>query len=83
MKLNWSKNEQEDRDALWQMMMGSIDSEYCVLISIVLRIEFKFMANPSEILNPYLFPLSDYITIHLGVQKSKDIAQIIIWQRIF
>jgi hypothetical protein len=33
-KLHWSKNVQEERDAPWQMMMGSMDSDYCIIVSI-------------------------------------------------
>jgi hypothetical protein len=29
-KLSWSKNVQEERDVPWQMMMGSMHSDYCV-----------------------------------------------------
>ena len=33
-KLNWSKNVREERDVLWQIVMGSNDSNYCVIISL-------------------------------------------------
>jgi hypothetical protein len=53
-KLNWSKNGQEERDAPWQMM-GSMDSEYCVLVSIGLWLELNLMTNGSAMISPYLF----------------------------
>jgi hypothetical protein len=41
------------------------------------------MTNPSAMIFPYLFPLSDDIKIPLGSHKSKDIGQNIFGQRIF
>ena len=41
------------------------------------------MTNASAMASPYLFPFTDDITIPLGGQKSKDIAQNIFGQRIF
>ena len=82
-ELNWSKNVQEERDAPWQMMMGSMDSDYCVFINIVIWLELNLMTIASAMISPYLFPFTDDITIPLGGQKSKDIAQNIFGQRIF
>ena len=31
-KLNWAKNVNEERDASWQVILGSHDSSFCVLI---------------------------------------------------
>jgi hypothetical protein len=74
-KLNWSKNVQEERDAPRQMMMGRKDWDYCVLISIGLWLKLNLMTNGSVMMSPYLFSFSGDITIRLGGQKSKDIAQ--------
>jgi hypothetical protein len=41
------------------------------------------MTNGSAMMSPYSFSFSDDITIPLGGQKSKDIAQNIFGQRIF
>jgi hypothetical protein len=41
------------------------------------------MMNTSAMISPYLFPFTDDITIPLGGQRSKDIAQNIFGQQIF
>ena len=30
-KLNWSKNVRDERDAPWQIILGAMDTTYCVL----------------------------------------------------
>ena len=35
-RLNWSKNVAEERDAPWQIVMGSMDTAFCVFISTAL-----------------------------------------------
>ena len=57
------------------MMMGSMDLDYCVFINIGLWLELNLMMKTSTMISPYLFPLINDMTIPLGGQKSKDIAQ--------
>jgi len=39
-RLNWSKNVHDERDAPWQIILGSMDPVLCVLISLGLWLEF-------------------------------------------
>jgi len=45
-RLNWSKNVQEERDSTQKLMLGSMEPIYCVLISLVLWLEFIIESNP-------------------------------------
>ena len=82
-KLNWSKNVGDERDAPWQIVLGSMDTTYCVLVSMAIWFELNLRANASAMLSPYLFSFCDDISIPTGGQKSKDIAQTIFGQKIF
>ena len=33
-RLNWAKSSNEERDTPWQVILGSFDSNFCVLISL-------------------------------------------------
>jgi hypothetical protein len=54
--------------------MGAMDSTYCVLISLALWLEMNFRSNPNALLSPYLFSLSDDVSVPGGGKKSKEIA---------
>ena len=82
-KLNWSKNVGEERDAPWQIVLGSMDTTYCVLVSTAIWFELNLRANASAMNSPYLFSFCDDISIPTGGRKSKDIAQTIFGQKIF
>jgi hypothetical protein len=74
-KLNWSKNVTEERDAPWQIMLGSMDANFCVLVSIALWLEISLSRIPNAMLSPYLFCFSDDVTIPTGGQKAKVLVQ--------
>jgi hypothetical protein len=82
-KLNWSKNVRDERDAPWQIILGAMDTTYCVLVSTAIWLEMNLRTNPSAMLSPYLFCFCDDVSIPAGGQKSKDIAQNIFGQKIF
>jgi len=82
-KLNWSKNVRDERDAPWQIILGAMDTTYCVLVSTATWLEMNLRTNPSAMLSPYLFCFCDDVTIPAGGKKSKDIAQNIFGQKIF
>ena len=52
-RLCWSKNVHEDRDAPMQLMVGSMDRRYDVLIGLALWLEYHFTHNPGE--NEFVF----------------------------
>jgi Transcriptional activator of glycolytic enzymes len=68
-KLNWSKNVLEERDAPWQTVLGSIDSSFCVLLNLAVWLELT-----SRRLSPYLFNFSEDTTIPSGGDKGKQRA---------
>jgi hypothetical protein len=82
-RLNWSKNVQDERDAPWQIVMGSMNPVFCVLISLGLWLELNLRLNPSAIASPYVFAFSDDITVPSGGQKAKEMAQNIFGQKVF
>jgi Transcriptional activator of glycolytic enzymes len=75
-RLNWSKNVSEERDAPWQVVLGSMDTAFCVLVSLSLWMEVNLRSNPNALLSPYLFNFCDDNSIPAGGQKSKETAQI-------
>jgi hypothetical protein len=81
-RLNWSKNVQDERDAPWQIVLGSINPVYCVYISLGLWLELNLRSNASAMASPYVFAFSDDITIPGGGQKAKDTAQNIFGQKV-
>ena len=83
-RLNWSKNVAEERDAPWQIVMGSMDTAFCVFISTALWLEMSFSrGNPNAMLSPFLFAFSDDISIPGGGLKTKDVVQNILGQHVF
>ena len=73
-RMNWSKNVTEERDAPWQLVLGCMDTVFCVLTSLAVWLEMHFRWNPNALLSPYVFSLSDDIAVPAGGKKSKDIA---------
>jgi hypothetical protein len=70
-KLNWSKNVMDERDAPWQIVLGSIDPIYCVLCSLGLWLELNIDMYPAATNSPYLFCFCDDVRIPEGGQKAK------------
>ena len=83
-RLNWSKNVAEERDAPWQIVLGSMDTAFCVFISTALWLEMAFSrGSPIAMLSPYLFSFSDDVSIPGGGLKTKDVVQNILGQHVF
>jgi hypothetical protein len=74
-RLNWSKNVGKEHDAPWQVVLGSMDTAFCVYTSLALWMELNHRENPNASMSPYLFIFCDDISIPAGRQKSKEIAQ--------
>jgi hypothetical protein len=82
-RLNWSKNVNEERDAPWQIVIGSMDPVYCVVLGLAWWLEMNLMKNPSAMLSPYVFSFSSDIEMPSGSLKSKNIAQKIFRSQMF
>lgn len=81
-RLNWSKNVNDERDAPWQIVLGSMDPVYCVFISLALWLETNLRTNASAMASPYLFAFSDDVTMPGGGKKAKETAQNIFGQKV-
>jgi hypothetical protein len=81
-KLNWSKNVQDERDAPWQIVLGTMNPVFCVFISLGLWLECNLRSTPTAIASPYVFAFSADITIPAGGLKAKEIAQAIFGQKV-
>jgi hypothetical protein len=57
-KMNLSKNVQDERDAPWQVMLGSINPVFGVLISLGLWLERNLRSTPIAMASPYVFASS-------------------------
>jgi hypothetical protein len=73
-RLNWSKNVSEERDAPWQIVLGSMDTAFCVFVSLSIWMELNLRRNPNALLSPYVFSFCDDNSIPAGGQKSKETA---------
>ena len=82
-KLNWSKNVLEERDAPWQAVVASIDSQFCVHILLTLWLEVYMEVSPTTQLTPYLFAFSDHTEIPSGGNKAKAIVQNVYQTEVF
>jgi hypothetical protein len=58
-RLNWSKNVSEERDAPWQIVLGSMDTTFCVYTSLAVWMEWNHQENPNASMSPYLFNFRD------------------------
>jgi hypothetical protein len=74
-RLNWSKNVNDERDAPWQIVLGSINPVYCVLSSLALWLELNLKSNPVAMSSPYVFCISDDIRMPEKGLKSKAMIQ--------
>ncbi|KAL7567236.1 hypothetical protein ACA910_021220 [Epithemia clementina (nom. ined.)] len=81
-KLNWSKNVNEELDAPWQSLLGAMNPAYCVFCNLALWLEVNLMSTPGANNSPYVFAFSGDIEIPSGGNKSKNLVQLIM-QRIF
>ncbi len=82
-KLNWSKNVGDERDAPWQIILGSMDTTFCVLESLAIWMEMNMHANASAGVLSYVFLISDDADVPSSGQTAKNIAQTIFGQKVF
>jgi hypothetical protein len=82
-RLNWSKNVLDERDAPWQVMLGSLNHKCCVYISLGLWLELSIRQNVQAMISPYLFAFSPDCSVPRGGQRAKDMVQTIYRQRVF
>ena len=82
-RLNWSKNVGEERDAPWQLVMGSMNMAYCIYCTLSLWLEIFIGKYPHALLTPFVFGFSQDVTEKGGAQASKNMCQDIFGGHIF
>ena len=80
--MNWSKNVVEERDAPRQILFGSMDTLFCVLLTLAIFLEIFIDAGYAAA-SPYLFPFSEDIEIPSGATKAKSWIQRILRLEVF
>ena len=71
-RLNWSKNVNDERDTPFQLVLGSMNHIYCVLWSLGLWLELNIKLYQPAMESPYLFCFCDDFRIPEGGQKAKS-----------
>ena len=82
-KLEWSKNINEERDSPWQIVLGAMDNEYCVLLQLALWLEIFYIHYNYSSNSPYLFAFTDDCRIPEGGEINKRHARAIFDDRIY
>ena len=73
-KMTWSKNVMDERDAPWQILLGSLLTIYCVFVNVGIWLEIQLEKTPGAHLSPYLFSFSDDYSVPLGGKKASIVA---------
>lgn len=73
-RLNWSKNVSEERDAPWQILLGSMDPTFCVLLNVGLWLEVHLGEQPGSSLSPYVLSFSNNNDVPEGGRQAKATA---------
>ena len=72
-KLSWSKNVNQEGDCPWQIVLGSMDPVFCVLVSTAIWLEY-YLANLQG-LSPYMLDFLGNFCILEGGDKSNSWVQ--------
>jgi len=83
MKLEWSTNVHEERDAPWQFMLPSMDTAFDTYVSLALWFEVFYKSYPPGEETPYLFSFGNDESIPDGGEKNKRTVQDIFHKEIF
>ena len=79
-RLNGSKNVNDECDAPGQVVLGSLDQVFCVILSLGLWLEMNLRENVSAGLSPYVFSFADDVGLLSGGLEAKEIARTIFGQ---
>ena len=74
-RLNWSKNVNNEQDAPFQLVLGSMIYIYCVWWSLGLWLKLNIKLYQPAMESPYLFCFHDDFWIPEGGQKVKSMMQ--------
>jgi hypothetical protein len=73
-KMTWSKNVMDERDAPWQILLGSMLSLYCVFVNVGIWLEIQLEKTPGAQMSPFLFSFSNDYSIPAGGKKALTTA---------
>jgi hypothetical protein len=73
-KMTWSKNVMDERDAPWQILLGSLLTLYCVFVNVGIWLEIQLENTPGAHMSPYVFSLSNDFSIPSGGKKASTTA---------
>lgn len=73
-QFSWSKNVHDERQAPWQMLLGSTMTTYCVLVNMGIWIECHHSKTPGASASPYVFSFSGDHSVPAGGRKAKDLV---------
>ena len=65
----------DERDAPWQIVLGSLYPVFCVLCSVALWLELNLKVNPTAMNSQNVFCISDNVCVSEGGLKSKAMTQ--------
>jgi hypothetical protein len=74
-RLNWAKNVNEEQEAPYQAVIGSMNHQYCMFIALGIWLESSLTAFPWAATSPYVFSFKNDKRIPEGAVKSKAHAQ--------
>lgn len=73
-KMMWSKNVMDERDAPWQILLGSMSTVYCVLVNVGIWLEIQLERTAGADKSPYVFSFSNDFSIPGGGKKASNAA---------
>lgn len=73
-KMTWSKNVMDERDAPWQILLGSLLTLYCVFVNVGIWLEIQLEATQGAQMSPYVFSFSQDFSIPSGGKKASSMA---------
>ena len=70
-RLAWSKNVMEERDAPWQHLFGCMDPSFCNIVNLSLWLEVFLGSNVGAGNRPHVFCFSDDMDVERAAAKAK------------
>ena len=74
-KLNWAKNVNEERQAPFQALIGSMNQQYCVFLALGVWLEVSLEKFPWAATSPYVFCFKNDDRVPEGAIKTKKHIQ--------
>jgi hypothetical protein len=69
-QISWSKNVTDERDAPFQMLVGSLLTVYCAFVNLGIWLEIRLETTPGAMVSPYVFSFSEDYSKPKGGKKA-------------